>query len=96
LVCTVAVNGLNNFQVGFVTAIPTAGDYVDPSSYTVCGTVSTSVVINQEIRVDCVPNTELYQYVIIQSLDTEAEMLCMADVCVYEPRQYAIEFILVN
>jgi len=96
LVCTAVVNGLNNFQVGFPTALPTAGAAVDMNSYTVCGTRIVGVTLGFEVTITCAASTELHRYVIIQSRDTSAEALCIAEVCVNAPSQYAITFVLVQ
>jgi len=84
LVCTVVVNGLNNFQVGMPSVLPNEGSTVDTSSYAVCGTASISVDIGLVVTVECAPSTRLFRYVIVQSLDTEAEKLCLAEVSVYQ------------
>jgi len=83
LVCTAVVNGLNNFQVGMPSVLPTEGTSVDTESYVVCGTWNNVVSIHLVISVDCAPSTEKFRYVIVQSLDTEAEKLCLAEVAVY-------------
>jgi len=92
LVCTAAVNGLNNFQVGFPTALPTASDPVVTTSYTVCGTTMVGVTLGAEVTVDCAAPSD-QQYVIIQSLDTSAEKLCIAEACVNASSQYAVTFV---
>jgi len=48
------------------------------------------------LTVNCAPSETLYQYVIIHSLDTSAEKMCIAEVCVYEPSQYAITLVLMQ
>jgi len=95
LVCTVAVNGLNNFQVGFLTALPTAGDPVATTSYTVCKMEMVGVTVGAEVTVTCdAPSDQ--QYVIIQSIDTSAEKLCIAEACVNAPSQYAVTFVSIR
>jgi len=98
LVCTVAVNGLNNFEVGFLTALPNVGDRVDVGSYTVCGVVSISVTGGLEILVDCGHSifASKWRYIIVQSSDTEDEQLCIADVCVKEGSQCGVTFIFIH
>ena len=79
------MNGLNNFQVGFPTALPTEGSAVATSSYDVCGTIDTGVpIVGLVITIECASSTQQYRYVIIQSLDTSAEELCIAEVSVDE------------
>jgi len=94
LVCTAIVNGLNNFQVGFLTALPTSNTAIDMNSYTVCGSVNTGVNVGLVITITCTISGQ-YQYIIVQSKDTSAEKLCLAEVCVLEPGQYAVTFIVI-
>jgi len=61
--------------------MPTAGSVVDPRSYEVCGSVLNGVDIGLGITVACNSSTTA-RYVIIQSLDTSAERLCIAEACV--------------
>jgi len=95
LVCTAAVNGLNNFQVGFPSVFPTAGSKVDRKSYPLCGTEMVGVTVGAEVTVTCDAASD-QQYVIIQSLDTSAEKLCIAEACVNAPSQYAVTFVLLQ
>ena len=98
LVCTVVVGGLNNFQVGFPDALPAEGDLVDITSYPICGSqLNIAVQVGKLVELDCdrtVSEAAQYQYVIIQSLDTIGERLCLAEIRVYEPGQYAVAFVL--
>jgi len=94
LVCTVVVNGLNNFQVGFLTIVPTEGTVVDIGSYTICATVEIPVDVGLAITLECPASTEKWQYVIVQSVDTSAEQLCIAEICVYEGGQCVIALVL--
>ena len=80
---------MNNFIIGFPTVVPTEGSVVDPSSYDACGSVSFSVYIGIRIYVAC-NHAMTARYVIIQSLDTSAERLCIAEACVIEAGEYAI------
>jgi len=41
------------------------------------------VVVNQEITIECAETDEQHRYVIIQSTDTAAERLCLAEVRVF-------------
>jgi len=92
------VGGLNNFQVGFPDALPAEGDSVDITSYPICGSqLNIAVQVGKLVELDCdrtVSEAAQYQYVIIQSLDTIGERLCLAEIRVYEPRQYAVAFVL--
>jgi len=84
-VCGCAVNGLNNFQIGFPSTLPTAGSAVSTSSYDVCGSVSTpGVASGLVITLECASSAQQYRYVIVQSLDTSAEQLCIAEIVVDE------------
>jgi len=98
LVCTVVVDGLNNFQVGFPNALPAEGDLVDITSYPICGSqLNIAVQVGKLVELECdttVSEAAQYQYVIIQSLDTESEKLCLAEIGVYEPGQYVFAFVL--
>jgi len=77
------VNGLDNFHVGFLDTFPAAGSAIDPDSYTVCGSVQVGVTTGLVLDVTCSVSA-IYRYVVIQSVDTAAEKLCIAEVCVQE------------
>ena len=85
------MNGLNNFVIGFPTVVPTEGTLVNPRSYEICGSVVVPVDVGLVIDITCASNGP-YQYVIVQSLDTNAEILCIAEVCVNEGCKYAVMF----
>ena len=89
LVCTAVVSGLDNFAVGMPDVFPTEGSAVDTNSYTVCGTVNINATKGSVVHVDCPSSTQQFRYVIIQSLDTVAERLCIAEVAVYCRSTYA-------
>ena len=80
----VAVDGLDNFRVGGLTAPVYAGTAVDPDSYVRCGTTDANthtVVAGNTLTVDCtVPAPIKTRYLIIQSLDANAEHLCIGEV----------------
>jgi len=82
----------------FPTSLPAAGSEVTTDDYSerVCGTKTVGVDVGLELTVDCAASTEQYQYVMIQSVDTSAEKLCIAEVCVYTTSQYAITIVLVG
>jgi len=82
-----AVNGLNNFRVGCLTSLPSEGTAIDTDSYRVCRDLQTGVTTGLVVTVDC-PSADACRYVIIQSLDTAAEKLCIAEACVLETSQY--------
>jgi len=63
--------------------LPTEGTAVDRDSYVVCGTWRDVVSKGSVITINCAPSTEKFRYVIVQSLDTKAEKLCIAEVAVY-------------
>ena len=92
------MDGLNNFHVGFPDTLPVTGDLVDPTSYPVCWEqLNIPVQISKLVDMECdtaVTEAAQYQYVIVQSLDSETEKLCLAEVGVYEPGQYAVAFVL--
>jgi len=94
----IVVDGLNNFQVGFTDALPAEGDSVDITSYPICGEqLNVAPQVSKPVELDCdatVSNASQYQYVIIQSIDTESERLCLSEVGVYETRQYVVAFVL--
>jgi len=89
-VCVAVVNGLNNFRVGFPDALPTANTAVDVASYPVCGSLTVGVNVGKVVTVKCASSSVMYQYIIIQSVDTSAEKLCLAEVCVNEAGQCAV------
>jgi len=85
------VNGLNNFQVGFLTAAPALGAAIDSSSYELCGSVQDfAVSAGVVIEMACAATTAQYQYVVVQSTDSAAEKLCVAEICVYEGGQPSV------
>jgi len=69
--------------------MPTPGSAVSTDSYPLCGKKDVGVTVGQSVTVECAATSETYQYVIVQSLDTAAEQLCIAEVGVYEGGQYA-------
>ena len=77
------MNGLDNFHVGFLDTFPAAGSAIDPDSYTVCGSVQVGVTTGLVLDVTCSVSA-IYRYVVVQSVDTAAEKLCIAEVCVQE------------
>ena len=86
-------DGLDNIEIGVMSALPTEGSAVTADSYTVCGRHSGSVATTEKITVDCVATV---RYLVIRSLDTTPEQLCMAEVVVHprglhpctQPRKY--------
>jgi len=64
------------------------------SSYPLCGSETVGVTVGKVIEVACAASTVEYQYVIIQSVDTSAEELCIAEVCVNEGGQYSVTFVV--
>jgi len=102
-ICTIVVDALDNFQVGFLTAaqLPNEGDALDPTIYedALCGSKENFVVkAGLQVDFECPDELQenMYQYVVVQSLDPTAERLCLGEVGVYEPGQYAIMFILLH
>ena len=67
--------------------MPTAGSAVDRNSYPLCASVTTGVNTGWLIHIGCASSTEQYRYIIVQSVDTRAEKLCIAEVCVYAEGQ---------
>jgi len=97
LVFVAVVNGLNNFQVGCTQALPAAGDRVNvDGDYTVMGSWNDVVSVGLQIVVDWAAANETCRYVIVQSLDTQAEQLCAADICVVEAGQHLLAFVLLQ
>ena len=66
------------------------------SSYPVCGDLNEGVEIGEVITVNCAASTAKYRYVIIQSLDTRAEKMCIAEACIKRRGQCEITFVLVQ
>ena len=93
MICTVVVNGLNNFLVGFLTALPAEGSAVDTNSYTVCNSMTVGVEPGLTVSLECSPSeSEKHRYVVVQSVDTSAESLCIAEICVYGKGWCAVTF----
>jgi len=83
-----AVKGLDNFRVGMPSAFPSDGAIVDPDSYRLCADASEhTIATGSTVTVACTAAVTA-QYVIIQSLDSAAEKLCLAEVAVYAAGQY--------
>jgi len=73
------------------STLPTVGVRFDASSYPICGTRENVVVaVGEQVTIQCPESDQQFRYVIVQSLDTEAERLCLAEVGVFEAGQYAI------
>ena len=77
LLCMYVEDGLDNIEVGVGSELPAEGSTV---THTLCGSHTGTVSTSEEITVDCVATA---RYLIIQSLDTTPEKLCMAEVAVY-------------
>jgi len=95
-VFVVVVNGLNNFQVGCIQALPATGDRINLDAYTVMGSWNDVVNNALVITVAWAAADETCRYVIVQSRDTEAEQLCAADICVIEAGQHLLTFVLLQ
>ena len=90
------VRGLNNFAVGMRDDFPSWGSAVDTSSYTVCGQARVNVTAGYVLDVRCPSLTRQFRYVIVQSLDSSPENLCLAEVAVYCGSEYAVTFLLLQ
>ena len=75
---------------------PTKGSEVDPSSYTVCETMKVNATAGKVVTINCLLSTQQFRYVIIQSLDSSPERLCIAEVAVYCTSQYTVTIIIVQ
>jgi len=94
VVCTAVVRGLDNFAVGMPEDFPSSGSAVDTSSYTICGQASVNVTAGYVLDVRCHSSTRQFRFVIVQSLDSSPEKLCLAEVAVYCGSKYAVTFLL--
>jgi len=100
LLCTVVVEGLDNFQVGVLPGPLSTGLVVDKDSYTLCtvnmiAEQNPIVVAGNEIEVAC-DSAVSNQWVIIQSVDTGAEKLCIGEVVIEVFGKYVSMFVLVR
>ena len=100
LLCTVVVEGLDNFQVVVLPGTLSTGLVVDKDSYTLCtvnmiAEQNPIVVAGNEIEVAC-DSAVSNQWVIIQSLDTAAEKLCIGEVVIEVFGKYVSMFVLVR
>ena len=78
-----AVKGVDNFQVGGQPNPMSKGQTIDIDSYNVCGvTNGRRVKAGKSIVVNCRKAGLTTQYLIIQSLDTAPEQLCLGEVTV--------------
>jgi len=94
------VEGLDNFQVGVHPGPLSTGLAVDKGSYTPClvgGNAEQNpiIVAENEIEVACDSAVD-GQWVIIQSLDTGAEKLCIGEVVIEVFGEYVSMFVLVR
>jgi len=97
LVFTAVVSGSDNLAVGMTNYFSAEGTAVDPSSYTLCGTVTgITATAGFVVTVNCLSSTQPFRYVIVQSLDASPGNLCIAEVAVYCTSQYAITFLLLQ
>jgi len=63
--------------------MPTEGSAVaEDLILSVCGELNEGVEISEVITVTCTASTDKYRYVVIQSLDTRAEKMCIAEACI--------------
>ena len=70
-----------------------SGDAFDKDSYVLCNTMTVGVEASLELTLECT-DPGSYQYLIVQSVDTNAEKLCIGEVCALPPGQYAVTIIL--
>jgi len=78
-----AVKGVDNFQVGGKRRKIYRGQTIDKDSYLVCSVANGHrVVAGKRIVVNCSGAGLTTQYLIIQSLDTAPEQLCLGEVTV--------------
>ena len=75
-------DGLDNFEVGLASALPAEGEAVD-ASYTLCGQHSGVVGVGEQTTVVCAAGSRQFRYIIVRSVDTTPERLCIAEVAVY-------------
>ena len=68
--------------------MPSQGTAIKTDLYAVCNDLQTGVSAGLVVTVDCVSSVESCRYVIVQSLDTSAEKMCIAEACVLETGQY--------
>jgi len=87
IICLYAgvVRGLNNFRVGKPSSTPVVGKAVVISDSEKCGGDQNdhATTPGSKRSITCIPTLNT-QYVVVQSLDTEAEKLCLAEVTVYK------------
>jgi len=91
LLCT--VSGLDNFEVLLSNEFPAVGSPVEADSYWLCARYQGQVSDGGNITVSCGARSLPGRYVIVRSLDTTSEHLCIAEVAVYasmqlDPRSY--------
>jgi len=87
------VRGLNNFEVLLSNKFPAKGSPVEADSYWLCAQYQGQVSVGGNITVSCGARSLPGRYVIVRSLDTTPERLCIAEVAVYasmqlDPRLY--------
>jgi len=74
--------------VGFLPNLPGHGASVDVASYTHCADMTGHEVDSSLVlRITCENNTKA-RYVIVQSLDSSRERLCIGEVAVYKKGRY--------
>jgi len=93
LACIAVVEGLDNFRVGFPSSLPSEGAAVDINEYKLCADRTIlEVDSGSAISVTCESQVST-RFVIVQSLDSSPERLCIGEVSVYQGGQYSCSII---
>jgi len=101
LVCTVVVEGLDHFQVGVrYYSLSTSRVVFTTGHYTPClvgGVAAQTPIVAAGNEIEVVCDTPIDgRWVIIQSLDTGAEKLCIGEVVIEVLGEYVSMFVLVQ
>ena len=66
--------------------LPSPGSAVNATSYTICGTWEwdiESLIPGFVIPITCLAYTQQFQYIIVQTLDSQPQQLCIAELAVH-------------
>ena len=64
--------------------LPSPGSAVNATSYTICGTWDIELLTpGGVVEITCVAYTQQFQYIIVQTLDSQSQQLCIAELAVH-------------
>jgi len=71
--------------------LPSPGSAVNATSYTICGTWDIELLTpGGVVEITCVAYTQQFQYIIVQTLDSQPQQLCIAELAVHAARKLSL------